>query len=69
MNSNQQAILRSARIAELRNVTSSVAALCKPPAAVKLIASHDRRDGRWLLFQLLARERQRSAKLAEELAR
>jgi hypothetical protein len=65
MSTEQQQILRSARIAELRVTTANVAALCKQPAAVELPA--DNRDGRRVLLQLLARERRRNAKLVEQL--
>jgi hypothetical protein len=70
MSTEQQQILRSARVAELRATTASVAALCRPPAAVELPVTSRRGDGgRRLLIQLLARERRRNAKLVEELFR
>jgi len=65
-----QTILRAARVAELKATASSVAALCRPPAAVELPRStRDGNSGRRLLLLLLARERRRSARLVAELIR
>jgi hypothetical protein len=64
-----QAILQSARIAELRDTTSSVARLCRPPGAVELPRHGDGNNGRRLLFLLLARERRRNARLVAELVK
>ena len=66
---NKLAILQSARIAELRDRASSVASLCRAPAAVEL-SRRTRRDGnsdRRLLLLLLARERRRNAGLVKLL--
>lgn len=60
---NKIAILQSARIAELRDKASSVAALCKAPAVVELPRSRRGDSDRRRLLMLLARERQRTAKL------
>jgi hypothetical protein len=71
MTPQAQTILRAARVAELKATASSVAALCRPPAAVEL-PRHTRRDGnsgRRLLLLLLARERRRNARLVAELIR
>lgn len=63
---NKLAILQSARIAELRDRASSVAALCKPPAVVELPpASRHGVDDRRRLLLLLAHERRRNSKLAK----
>jgi len=69
MTPQAQTILRAARIAELKASASSVAALCRPPAAVELPRSRDGNSGRRLLFLLLARERRRNARLVAELIR
>ena len=62
----KQAILRSARIAELHARADEVAALCRPAATVELPRSgNDRRR----LLMLLARERRRSKRLVDELTR
>lgn len=64
MNSRAQAILQSARIAELRFAAAEVAALCRPAVAVELPRNHsDRRR----LLMLLAHERRRNAKLVNLL--
>ena len=65
---NKLAILQSARIAELRDRASSVASLCRAPAAVELPRTHPRdgNSGRRLLL-LLARERRRNASLVKLL--
>jgi hypothetical protein len=71
MTPQAQTILRAARVAELKAVTSSTAKLCRRPAAVEL-PRNTRRDGnsgRRLLLLLLARERRRNARLVEELLR
>jgi hypothetical protein len=61
-----QAILQSARIAELRVAANALAAACKRPTPVILPRmSSSARDRRLLL--LLARERRRSARLVAEL--
>jgi|KBSMisStaDraftv2_1062788.scaffolds.fasta_scaffold02656_13 hypothetical protein len=69
MTPQAQTILRAARIAELKASASSVAALCRPPAAVELPRSRDGNSGRRLLLLLLARERRRNARLVAELIR
>lgn len=65
------AILQSARIAELRDSASAVAALCKRPAAVELprLSRPGNDGGRRRLLLLLARERRRNAALIAELMR
>jgi hypothetical protein len=63
-----QAILRSARIAELHAAASALAEACKRPAPVILPRlSSSARDRRLLL--LLARERRRNARLVAELVK
>lgn len=62
---NKLAILQSARIAELRDRASSVAALCKAPAVVEVSCSRRGIDARRLLLLLLARERHRNASLVK----
>lgn len=70
MTPQAQTILRAARVAELKATASSVAALCRPPAAVELPRStRDGNSGRRLLLLLLARERRRNARLVAELIR
>ena len=66
MNPQAQAILRSARIAELRASASTVAALCRAaPIVLSRESSSSAGDRR--LFLLLARERRRASKLLELL--
>jgi len=70
MTPQAQTILRAARVAELKATASSVAALCRPPAAVELPRAHrDGNSGRRLLLLLLARERRRNARLVAELVK
>jgi hypothetical protein len=65
MTPQAQAILQSARVAELRTAATTIAALCKAaPVALQGLSS-SARDRRLLL--LLARERQRANKLLELL--
>jgi hypothetical protein len=64
---NKLAILQSARIAELRDRASSVAALCRAPAVVELARSRRGSDDRRRLLMLLARERRRNTSLAKLL--
>jgi hypothetical protein len=64
-----RAILQSARIAELKQSTSSIAALCKAPAAVELPRARGDDGGRRRLLLLLAHERRRNAALIAELLR
>jgi hypothetical protein len=59
---SRQAILQSARVADLRTAANEVAALCRPSAPVEL----PRKQGdRRRLLMLLACERRRSAKLVD----
>ena len=70
MTPQAQAILQSARIAELRESATAVATLCKPPAVVELPRTRDDgNSGRRRLFLLLARERRRNARLVAELVK
>ena len=58
-----QAVLQSARVAELRTSAAQVAALCRRPVPVDLPKSSVASRRRLLL--LLASERRRNAKLVE----
>jgi lambda repressor-like predicted transcriptional regulator len=64
-----QTILQGARVAELRHRANVLAALVRPPPALRsprLSARHGLERRRFLLA--LARERRRSARLIAELA-
>jgi hypothetical protein len=65
MKSQTQAILQSARIAELRTAAKETAAACRRPVPVDLSMSSS--AGRRRLLLLLAHERRRNAKLVELL--
>lgn len=64
-----QTILQFARVAELRETASSVAALCRQPAVVELPRTRSGDNGRRRLLMLLVRERRRNAALIAELLR
>ena len=63
MRIDQQAVLRGARVAELRNAAAEVTTLCRPVPVIELPRGRDRRR----LLMLLAYERRRSARLIELL--
>jgi hypothetical protein len=68
MTPQTQAILRSARIAELKAQANELAALVRSPPVVEIRASRRGADHRRLLL-LLALERRRNVRLAAELAK
>lgn len=70
MTPQTQAILQSARVAELRAHADELAALARPAPVIEFPRRHPRRDAdhRRLLL-LLARERRRSTRLIAELVR
>jgi hypothetical protein len=64
-----QAILQSARIAELKAHADVLAALARPAPVIAIRSSSRRSDDHRRLLLLLAQERRRSTRLIAELAR